>query len=58
MSVFDNCFTLLAILQVLPHLALVRPYALLVNVIVNVLVSVEFKVTLHEQVHYRGTLQY
>jgi len=58
MSVFDNYFTLLAILQVLPHLALVRPYALFVNVIVNVLVSVEFKVTLHEQVRYRGTLQY
>jgi len=28
------------------------------NVNVNVNVNVEFKVTLHEQVRYRGTLQY
>ena len=29
-----------------------------VNVSINVNVNVEFKVTLHEQVRYRGTLQY
>jgi len=28
------------------------------NVSVSVNVNVEFKVTLHEQVRYRGTLQY
>jgi len=28
------------------------------NVSVSVSVNVEFKVTLHEQVRYRGTLQY
>ena len=28
------------------------------QVSVNVNVSVEFKITLHEQVRYRGTLQY